>query len=137
MKHPLLLIWGSSVLIVVINHLVIGRLCLWGEKHVVFQTRFRAQGALGRSMWHLKSIRTPESTPIAINFRANMDTHSLKPMMVTMNGHLLVIGHDPDLDQVSMMSFAPEEAMSKTPNGQRIDLRLKTYDTHGLRIFCV
>ena len=38
-----------------------------------------------------------------------------------MDGQLLVIGHDTDLNTVYIMSFSPEEAMSETPSGQRID----------------
>ena len=91
-----------------------GNLCLWGEEHVVFQTSFKSDGT--QSTLFVKNIRNRESNQIAINFQS--DT-----IMVTMGGQLFVIGRDPVLDQVFMMSFAsPEIAMEDTPNGQRIDL---------------
>ena len=91
-----------------------GIICLWGETYFVFQTTL---GERGQSMWHVKNILTPESESIAMNVDIPFP---FKPM-VTLDGQLLVIARD-DLGQCYMMSFAPEEAMSDTPSGQRIEL---------------
>ena len=88
-----------------------GSLCLWGNKHVVFQTKFRSDNE--RSRLHVRNILTSESKQIVINLRQSRPYN----IITTMNGHLLVIGRYLLRGQVYMMSFA-----SPTSSGQRIVL---------------
>ena len=88
-------------------------------------------------MWSVKNIHKPESKSIEINFRLDTRNFLLEPFMVTMDGHLLVIGRD--LGQVLMMSFAEEAMSDNSPSGKRIELppgraitRMESSSAHGV-----
>ena len=88
-----------------------GSLCLWGNNHVVFQTKFGNDPAT----LNVRNIHTQVSKQIAINFGYTI--------MVTMNGHLLVFGFDQSIGQFVLSSFESLElAMLDTPRIERIIL---------------
>ena len=89
-----------------------GTLCLWGEDHVVFQTKFSIDAT---SRFHVMNIHNHKSKQISI-------TTGLKPIMVTMYEHLLVIKFDEVSRQADMFSFASPVAMSDTSSSQPANL---------------
>ena len=68
-----------------------------GKKYIVFQTDFCTDGT---AILIVKNIHdTQESKQIEISIRC-------QPIMVTMNGHLLIIGSNEYDGRTYMMSFA-------------------------------